>query len=50
MGDLPEITIATIVRPIRKGYLIPLAGGGTLLVGRSQVYIPRVDASWLVPG
>lgn len=27
----------------------PLAGGGSLLGGGSQVYIPRVDASWLVP-
>lgn len=27
----------------------PIAGGGSLLGGGSQVYIPRVDASWLVP-
>lgn len=27
----------------------PIAGGGSLLGGGSQVYIPRVDAAWLVP-
>ena len=27
----------------------PIAGGGSLLGGGSQVYIPRVDPSWLVP-
>lgn len=27
----------------------PIAGGGSLLGGGSQVYIPRVDPAWLVP-
>ncbi|WP_156160729.1 filamentous hemagglutinin [Demequina soli] len=27
----------------------PIGGGGSLLGGGSQVYIPRVDSSWLVP-
>jgi hypothetical protein len=28
----------------------PLSGGGSLIGGGSQIYIPKVNPSWLIPG